>query len=407
MFSHKKILIGVTGGIAAYKTCEIIRELKLNQADIRVVMTQAATHFVTPLTFATLSENPVLTDLFVADYSTTTVHIEAARWADVILVCPATANTIGKIAAGLADNLLTTLIMAAAIPVIFCPAMNKEMLNNPFFQNNIEKLRQAGQLVVDSEIGELACGEYGGGRLAKTVSIINCLKRVLLGTNELAGKKVLITASRTEEPLDPVRFITNYSSGKMGFALAEIAALKSAQVTLVSGPNNLTPFDGVKYVPIQTSDQMAEAVINEARDQDVVIMAAAVADYKPKTYVRHKIKKEFSAASIQLEKTKDILKNIGKTKGQKFLVGFAIETEKELEFAKKKLVEKNLDLIVLNNPLEKGAGFQADTNIVTLIDARGNVEKLPLMTKRQAATQILDKVIHLMRCGGNGIFHSR
>ncbi|UCE05184.1 MAG: bifunctional phosphopantothenoylcysteine decarboxylase/phosphopantothenate--cysteine ligase CoaBC [bacterium] len=396
MFANKKILIGVTGGIAAYKTCEIIRELKRNHAEVRVVMTKAATEFITPLTFVTLSENPVLMEMFADNYSTTTIHIEAARWADTVLICPATANTIGKIASGIADNLLTTLVMATTSPVVFCPAMNKEMFTNSFYQQNVEKLKQTGYHFVQSEIGELACGEFGWGRLADSVPIINRLKKILLGTDELNDKNVLVTAGRTEEPLDPIRFVTNYSSGKMGFALAESAALKGAEVTLIAGPNNLKPFDGIKYIQIQTSDQMAIAVNQELANQDVVIMAAAVADFKPTVYFDHKIKKNSLATTIKFVKTNDILRGISNNKGNKILVGFAVETENELASAKKKLFEKNLDLIVVNNPLEQGAGFGTDTNIVTLIDARENIEKLPLMSKSEVANKIIDKVIHLM-----------
>lgn len=397
MFFEKKILVGVTGGIAAYKTCEIIRELKWNHAEIQVVMTNAAKEFITPLTLATLSENPVLTEMFGESYSTSTVHIEAARWANAILICPATANTIGKIASGIADNLLTTLVMATTAPVIFCPAMNREMYANAIYQQNVAKLKQAGYSFVESEVGELACGEFGWGRLADSIHIIDKLKKVLLSTAELKGKKVLVTAGRTEEPLDPVRFITNYSSGKMGFAMAEAAALKGAAVTLISGPNHLQPPDDVKYTSVQTSDQMAEAVIQSAAEQDVIIMAAAVADFKPETFFKHKIKKADQLSSVNLIKTKDILREIGKNKGDKILVGFAVETENEIENAKRKLVEKNLDLIVVNNPLEQGAAFGSDTNIVTLIDSQGNTEKFPLMSKREVAVKILDRVVHLMK----------
>jgi len=397
MFFEKKILVGVTGGIAAYKTCEIIRELKRNRAEIQVVMTNSAMEFITPLTLATLSENPVLTAMFGESYSTSTVHIEAARWADAVLICPATADTIGKIASGIADNLLTTLVMATTAPVIFCPAMNKEMYANPLYQQNAEKLKQGGYYFVESEVGELACGEFGWGRLADVFQIISKLKRVLLGTDELKGKKILVTAGRTEEPLDPVRFITNYSSGKMGFAIAEAATLKGAEVTLISGPNNLRPYGDIKYTQVQTSDQMAEAVEQEVASQDIIIMAAAVADFKPEIYFEHKIKKMNLASTIKLVKTKDILKEIGKKKGKKILVGFAVETENELENAKRKLVEKNLDLIVLNNPLEQGAAFGNDTNVVTFIDAKGNSEKFPLMSKREVAVKILDRIVDLMK----------
>lgn len=399
MFSHKKILVGITGGIAAYKTCEIIRELKRNYADVRVVMSRSATRFVAPLTFATLSENAVLTSMFSDDYSTTTIHIEAARWADTVLVCPATANTIGKVANGISDNLLTTLVMATTAPVIFCPAMNKEMYANSIYQQNAGKLKKAGYHFVETEMGDLACGEFGWGRLADTDQILTMLKKILFGTSELKGKKVLVTAGRTEEPLDPVRFLTNYSSGKMGFAIAEAAALKGADVTLISGPNDLKPFDGVKFFKIQTSSQMAEAVNNEVAEQDIVIMAAAVADFKPAKYFDHKIKKDNHDSTVQLIKTTDILKEIGKNKGSKLLVGFAVETENELESATRKLKEKNLDLIALNNPLDKGAGFGVDTNIVMLIDKNGNTEKLPLMSKKEVADKILEKVISMIKTG--------
>jgi phosphopantothenoylcysteine decarboxylase/phosphopantothenate--cysteine ligase len=335
--------------------------------------------------------------MFVDDDSTTTIHIEAARWADVVLICPATANTIGKIAGGVADNLLTTMVMATTAPVIFCPAMNKEMFNNRLYQSNVAKLQQAGYHFVQSEVGELACGEYGWGRLADSVHILNMLKKVLFGTDALKGKRILVTAGRTEEPLDPVRFITNYSSGKMGFALAEAAALRGADVTLISGPNNLKPFDGVTYSEIQTSDQMAALVKREIGDQNIVIMAAAVADFKPTIFSTQKIKKGSLASSINLERTTDILKELGKNKGDKLLVGFAVETENELDSAQTKLKEKNLDLIVLNNPLEQGAGFRGDTNIVTLIDAKGNAERLPLMSKHQVANKILDKIVLLLK----------
>ena len=397
MFFEKKILIGITGGIAAYKTCEIIRELKRNRAEVQVVMTNSAKEFITPLTLATLSERPVLSELFGENYSTSTIHIEAARWADAVLICPATANTIGKVASGIADNLLTTLVMATTAPVIFCPAMNKEMYTNAIYQQNVEKLKHEGAYFVESEIGELACGEFGWGRLADLDHIIRKLKKVLLSTDELSGKKVLVTAGRTEEPLDPIRFITNYSSGKMGFAVAEAAMLKGAAVTLISGPNHLTPPGDVKYSSVQTADQMAEAVIQEATNQDVIIMAAAVADFKPEPSFDHKIKKTGRMSSIKLAKTKDILKGIGDKKGGKILVGFAVETDNELENAKRKLVEKNLDLIVLNNPMKQGAAFGGDTNIVTFIDAKGNIDKFPLMSKQEVADKILDRVVHLMK----------
>lgn len=396
MFFDKKILVGITGGIAAYKTCEIIRELKRNRAEVRVVMTSAAREFITPLTLATLSQNPVLSELFGEAAATATVHIEVARWADAVLICPATANTIGKIAAGIADNLLTTLVMATTAPVILCPAMNKEMWANPLYQQNAAKLRQVGYHFVEPEAGELACGEFGAGRLADGIHIIAKLKQLLLSTKELSGKKVLVTAGRTEEPLDPVRYISNYSSGKMGFALAEAAMLKGAEVTLICGPHQLPLPDNVTCIPIRTSDQMAEAVNQVVTNQDIVIMAAAVADFKPQHYWEHKIKKSHQVTSIDLVNTIDILKQLGNQKGKKILIGFALETENEQHHARQKLIEKNLDFIILNNPLEPGAGFNSDTNIVTLIDAQGRAEKWPLMSKQEVANRILDRVVQLI-----------
>lgn len=396
MFAQKKILLGITGGIAAYKSCELIRELKRQRAEVRVVLTAAARQFVTPLTLATLAENPVLGEMFGEDYATTTIHIEAARWADVVVICPATANTIGKIANGVADNLLTTLVMATTSPVIFCPAMNKEMIRNPLYLSNVQKLQQMGYHFVAAGEGELACGEFGWGRLADMVRIINKLRRVVLGSAELAGKRILVTAGRTEEPIDPVRFITNAASGKMGFELATAAALRGAEVTLISGPNSLVPFDDVTYIQVRTSDEMAQAVMQHWEQQDIVIMAAAVADFKPAAYSAHKIKKGQLAATMPLEKTQDILKTIGQQKGRQILVGFALETDNEIAHAQAKLQEKHLDLIVVNNPLEPGAGFQTDTNIVTLIDAQGKMDKLPLMSKFQVANRIIDEIVSKM-----------
>jgi len=398
MLSGSNILVGVTGGIAAYKTAELVRELKRQHAAVRVVMTRAAMEFVSPLTFATLTEHPVLSDMFGSqDGGAGTIHIEAARWANAIVICPATANTIGKIAVGLADNLLTTLVMATTSPVIFCPAMNKEMYRNVAVQQNIDVLRRRGYHIVPPDTGELACGEVGWGRLADLSTIIDQIKFVVLGTKRLAGRKILVTAGRTEEPLDPVRFITNRSTGKMGFAIAEMAALHGAEVTLIAGPNHLRVPSYLNYIAVQTADQMADAVLQIAPAQDVIIMAAAVADFKPERYSAQKIKKGDVATSIQLVRTRDILKELGCNKGNQILVGFAVETEHELQHAKQKLIEKKLDMIAVNNPLVPGAGFGTDTNQVTLLDAAGGIETLPLMTKHQVAEQILERVTHMLQ----------
>jgi phosphopantothenoylcysteine decarboxylase / phosphopantothenate---cysteine ligase len=392
MFSGKNILVGVTGGIAAYKTCEIVRELIKNDATVKVVMTDAAKQFVTPLTFETLTASPVRSDLF----EKSTLHIELARWAHGIVVCPATANTINKIAIGIADNLLTTLILAANVPVVFCPAMNKEMHANPIYQANCFKLAGLGYHFIESGQGQLACGEEGWGRLADKQVILDSLRKILTGTNELNGKKIVVSAGRTEEPLDPVRILTNYSSGKMGFALAEAAVLMGADVTLIAGPNQLPVFTGIKYVPVKTTQQMAEAVFKEFDTADAVIMAAAVADFRPKNFSQSKIKKSSDTIVLELEKTTDILSELGKRKGNKKLVGFALETEQELENARLKLNTKNLDMIVLNNPLKEGAAIGGDTNRVTILSTDGESSELPIMNKIQVAFYILNRLSKIL-----------
>jgi len=397
MFIGKKILIGVTGGIAAYKTCEVIRELKKNHARCRVLMTKAAQQFVTPLTFETLSEEPVLCELFPRQRNAGTVHIEIARWAHAVLVCPATANFIGKIANGIADDLLSTTVMATTSRVIICPAMNKEMYKNPIVQQNIRKLQKLGYTFIGPGTGNLACGEQGVGRLADNVTILDGLKKAILSSGELKDKRVLVTAGRTEEPLDPVRVLTNRSSGKMGFALAEVAALRGAEVTLISGPNDLVAFSGVTLKRIQSAEQMAEQVLKEFDSADIVIMAAAVADYRPAQVAEHKIKKKSACLTLQLEPTIDILKKIGTQKGKKFLVGFAVETTNEFENARQKMLDKNLDLIILNNPLKPGAGFGVDTNAINIMHRSGSVKEIPLDSKRNIAIKIIDEIIYRLK----------
>ena len=395
MFANKNIMVGVTGGIAAYKACELIREIKKNNGNVRVVLTAAGSKFITPLTLAVLSGNPVIQNMFGENYEIATIHIEIARWADAIVICPATANTIGKVASGITDNLLTTLTMAAAVPVVFCPAMNAQMYNNPVLQENVKKLKTFGYSFVEPEAGELACGEVGWGRLANKDDIVDRIKIILSGSDELKGKKVLVTAGRTEEPIDPVRFLTNRSTGKMGFALAEAAALKGADVTLISGPTNERPFCGINYFCVNTAEQMAQKVAEELAEQDAIFMAAAVADFKPRFYQHQKIKKDNDYLSLELEKTADILKEIGRKKERNILVGFALETENEEFNAIKKMKEKNLDFIVLNNPTTPNAGFGFDTNIVTIFSADGKKKKLPLMSKSEVAGKILEQVIEL------------
>lgn len=398
-FENKKIAVAVTGGIAAYKCCEIIREIKRAGAEVRVAMTESAKQFVTDLTFATLSGNPVTTSLFAETELAGIAHIDLARWGDVVLVCPATANIIGKVAAGLADDIVSTTIMATKAPVVFCPAMNSVMWENAIVQANVERLRKLGYEFVEPEWGELATrseGE-GWGRLASHSRIIQKLKQILIGSSDLRGQKVLVTAGATREPIDPVRFITNYSSGKMGFALAEAAKLKGANVVLIAGSNQLQPIEGVKYLQVNTAEEMKNAIVREYKNADVLLMAAAVSDFRPKHRSSRKIKKDEDAFTLELQKSVDILAELGKQKTTCIHVGFALETDNGLNNAAKKLHAKNLDLVILNNPLEPGAGFVGDTNVVTLISASGEIEKLPKLPKFTIANLILERVIKMQQ----------
>ena len=390
-------MLGVTGGIAAYKAAELLRELVKASAETRVMMTEAATHFVGPLTFETLSLNSVLTDLFPQQGGLSTAHIDWARWPDAIILCPATANTIGKIAAGIADNAVTTTVLATTAPVIFCPAMNKEMYANPAYQANQKKLIDWGYHFVAPGVGELACGEEGLGRLADKEDILDALKKTLFGTKEFDGKRILITAGPTQEPLDPVRFLSNRSSGKMGYALAEKAAIRGAKVTLISGPSQQRPFYSVDYISVQTAVDMNEAVMDNLEEADVLIMAAAVSDFRPKQTFQHKIKKSDDIDKIELERNPDILARAREKKGSRIHVGFSVETENEIENSTRKLFNKGLDFIVVNNPLEQGSGFATDTNRVRIIDKDGQVEALSLMSKSDVADKILDKVLTLLK----------
>jgi phosphopantothenoylcysteine decarboxylase/phosphopantothenate--cysteine ligase len=361
------------------------------------MMTQAALNFITPLTLGTLSENPVLLDLFALDDSQSTVHIDWARWPDVIVISPATLNVLGKIASGIADDAVTTTIMASTAPVIFCPAMNKEMYANKIYQSNQEKLIGNGYHFVAPGKGELACGEEGWGRLAELEDIMWEAKRVLFGDQALKGKKVLITAGPTREPIDPVRFISNRSSGKMGFALAEAAALHGADVTLVSGPSSLKPFPGIRFLSVQTAAEMANQVTECLPESDVLVMAAAVSDYRPKVFSTQKIKRDDAGFAIEIEKNDDILLKASENKGSRIHVGFSVETENEVENSLCKLRKKNLDLIVVNNPLESGSAFESDTNKVFVIDKAECVERYPLLSKIELADKIVDRIIGLLK----------
>jgi phosphopantothenoylcysteine decarboxylase/phosphopantothenate--cysteine ligase len=401
----KHILVGVTGGIAAYKVCYLVRDLKKAGADVKVVMTEAATKFVTPLTFSALSGHAVLGNIWATDQSTLsnigTQHIDLANWADVYVIAPASANTLAKITYGLSDNLLTIVALASRGPIILAPTMDADMYINAVTQQNVTTLQERGFFIVPPEEGEHASGLTGPGRLPEIRAIIETIERVLdKSTQDFKEKKILITAGPTHEAIDPVRYITNRSSGKMGFALANAAALRGATVTLVSGPVHLETPRNVERVDVESAEQMRDAVFKYASSSDAVIMAAAVADYAPEKSAKTKIKKDAGAkpTSIQLVETPDILNSLGQKKNKRgiVLVGFALETDNELRNAQEKLKKKNLDLIVLNSLKNKGAGFGVDTNVVTILDKKGKSAKLPLMSKFDVANEILNRLKNLL-----------
>ena len=391
MLKNKKIVLGVTGGIAAYKAAELTRLFIRQGAQIRVILTENATAFITPLTLQTLSQGPVYVNAYAPTDQYDMAHISLAQWADAFVIAPATANIIGKIASGIADDLLSTTIMAQDRPTLICPAMNDKMLANPILQDNIGKLKKFGYRVMESATGELACKTAGSGRLPEPQDIVEEIE-YLLAPKDFQNLNILITAGPTQEPFDPVRFISNGSSGKMGYALARAAARRAASVTLVSGPTALTSPGGVHFVQVRTAEEMRAAVLENASGQSVIIKAAAVSDYRPKYVKTDKIKKEKTEYCLDLEPNPDILAELGSIKKRCILVGFAMETRNLLDNATTKLREKNLDMIVANNLNEEGAGFQSETNIITLIDKSGNIITLPKMTKLEAADQILDHI---------------
>lgn len=390
----KRILFGVTGSIAAYKAACWVRELVKEEALVTVMMTEAAEQFITPLTFAALAGNPVHRDMFDLDPEGVMAHINLSRDADVLVIAPATAQTLAKLACGMADNLLTTAVLAAKIPVILCPAMNSAMLNHPATQENLKRVQALGYQVVQPGCGSLACGEIGDGRLAEW----ECVREVLLAVlqpNDLAGKRVLITAGPTREPLDPVRFLSNRSSGKMGYALARTARRRGAEVILVSGPVSLASPPGVDVVSVTTAEDMAEAVLSRNSQVDVIIKSAAVADFKPVNCQPLKIKKSPQGLHLDLIKNIDILAELGKRRQQgQILVGFAAESHDHVQEGQRKLREKNLDLIVVNDILGSRTGFDVETNQVTLI-SRVCSQELPLLSKDETANRIWDAVIAL------------
>ncbi len=404
MLKGKKILLGVCGSIAAYKSAYLVRALVKEGALVKVLMTDAACSFVDPLTFSTLSKNPVLTS-FTTDDQSWNSHVELGMWADVFVIAPASANTLAKLASGMCDNLLNATYLSAKCPVVLAPAMDLDMWKHPATQYNLNALRRFGNEIISVNFGELASGLVGEGRMAEPEEIADYLqKRFELQKKradyykKVAGKRILITAGPTIESIDPVRYISNHSTGKMGFAIAEELASLDADVTLVKGPTSYNPqVKGIKIIPVTSAQEMYDASVKAFPKADVAILAAAVADYKPVVVAKEKLKKNRDSLQINLVKNPDILESLGKTKTKKqILVGFALETEDELSNAKQKLQKKNLDMIVLNSLRDRGAGFGYDTNKITILNKKGNEKSYTLKSKPDVARDIIDEVINLM-----------
>ena len=393
MLEGKTVLLGVTGSIAAYKIAYLASALKKQQADVHVLMTRNATNFINPITFETLTGNKCLVDTFDRNFQFQVEHVSIAKKADVVMIAPASANVIGKLAHGIADDMLTTTIMACRCKKFISPAMNTNMFENPIVQDNLKILEHYGYEVIDPAVGYLACGDTGAGKMPEPETLLNYILRECACEKDMKGLKVLVTAGPTQEAIDPVRYITNHSSGKMGYAIAKMAMLRGADVTLVSGRTALTPPPFVRVVPVVTARVMYEAVTSVSQEQDIIIKAAAVADYRPASVSDEKIKKKDDDMSIALERTDDILKYLGEHKpdGQ-FLCGFSMETENMIGNSRVKLTRKNLDMVAANNVKMAGAGFQGDTNVLTLITQDEEVS-LPLMSKEDAAGKILDKIL--------------
>jgi len=397
MLSGKNVLLGITGGIAAYKTANLIRLFKKSGANVQVVITPDAKEFVTPLTLSTLSENPIHSVFSDKETGEWDSHVELGLWADIFIIAPATANTIGKMAGGLCDNLLMATYLSAKCSVFVAPAMDLDMYKHSTTKQNIKKLISNGNFIIDAKEGELASGLVGKGRMEEPEGIVSFIVDHLKKGLPLSGKKVLLTAGPTYEQIDPVRFIGNNSSGKMGYELAEKAYRLGASVTLISGPTNLTASTGINKVEVRSAAEMFKAVQDEYKDSDVIIMAAAVSDYTPDNRALQKIKKTEDSLQINLKSTKDILATVGKLKtNNQLLIGFALETANEEKNAKDKLKRKNLDFIVLNSLNDKGAGFGHDTNKITIIDNNNNVEKFELKPKSEVASDIFNKIISLL-----------
>ena len=397
MLKDKTVVIGVSGGIAVYKTLDVVSRLRKLGVNVNVIMTKSATEFVTPLSFQSLSQNYVVCDMFEDPKTWDVEHISLAKRADVFLIAPATANVIGKIANGIADDMLTTTVMATKAKVLIAPAMNTNMYENPILQRNINTLKELGYNFVEPESGRLACGDTGKGKLASPETIVDEVVKLLSKGQDLRGKSIIVTAGPTVESIDPMRYITNRSTGKMGYSIAKEAIERGADVTLITGPTNLTPPQNLKkLVEIESAKDMYEAVLANLDENDVVIKSAAVADYKPKNYSNKKIKKSDDDLVIELDRNKDIAQEIGKIKNNKILVGFAAETNDLIENASLKIKKKNLDFIVANDLTKEGAGFGVDTNIVKIIDKEGNITEYPKMKKEEVANIILDKIKELL-----------
>ena len=392
----KTVLLGVTGSIAAYKIAYLASALKKRHADVHVLMTQNATNFINPITFETLTGNKCLVDTFDRNFQFQVEHVSIAKKADVVMIAPASANVIGKLAHGIADDMLTTTIMACKCKKFISPAMNTNMFENPVVQDNLKILEHYGYEVIAPASGYLACGDTGAGKMPEPETLLAYIEKETTCEKDLKGKKILVTAGPTQEAIDPVRYITNHSSGKMGYAIAKAAMLRGADVTLVSGRTAIEPPMFVNLVPVVTAKDMYEAVTSVSDEQDIIIKAAAVADYRPARVSDEKVKKSDGQMSIELERTDDILKYLGEHKKEnQFLCGFSMETQNVIGNSRAKLIKKNLDMVAANNVKVEGAGFQGDTNVLTLITQEEEVS-LPLMSKEDAALKILDKILLLI-----------
>ena len=395
MLKGKTVLLGVTGSIAAYKIASLASALKKLHADVHVLMTQNATNFINPITFESLTGNKCLVDTFDRNFQFQVEHVSIAKKADVVMIAPASANVIGKLAHGIADDMLTTTVMACKCKKYISPAMNTNMFENPIVQDNLKTLENYGYEVIQPASGYLACGDTGAGKMPEPETLLAYIEKEIAREKDLQGKKILVTAGPTQEAIDPVRYITNHSSGKMGYAIAKAAMLRGAEVTLVSGRTAIEAPLFVNVVPIVTAKDMFEAVTGISNEQDIIIKAAAVADYRPAVVSSEKVKKKEGQMSIELERTDDILKYLGENKREgQFLCGFSMETQNMISNSRAKLEKKNLDMVAANNVKEAGAGFQEDTNVLTLITQKEETS-LPLMSKEDAANKLLDKILEL------------